>query len=183
MADSFVAPWTVAHQAPLSIGFPIKNNEVDCHCLLQETFPTQGSNLRLLHWQANSLPLGHQRKPVNRNRPGNSRCFEFKTCLSELGDPYIFQWQMVRPNGRDKTDFEIKSTFTSRWRLWSFHSRNWSGIVMYILKHEAEHLGYTNIIDTYIVSPNYEIYMTLENIMRNRIVICKNRWLWENWWK
>lgn len=43
---------------------------------------------------------------------------------------------------------------------------------MYILKHEAEHLGYTNIIDTYIVSPNYEIYMTLENIMRNRIVIC-----------
>ena len=92
--------------------------------------------------------------------PGNSRCFEFKTRLSELGDPYIFQWQMVRPNGRDKTDFEIKSTFTSRWRLWSFHSRNWSGIIMYILKHEAEHFGYTDIIDTYIVSPNYEIYMT-----------------------
>ena len=86
----------------------------------------------------------------------NSRCLEFKTCLSELGNPYIFQWQMARPNGRDKTDFEIKSTFTSRW----FHSRNWSGIITYILKDEAEHFGYTDVIDIYIVSPNYEIYMT-----------------------
>ena len=31
-----------------------------CHALLQGIFPTQGSNLRLLHllhWQAGSLPL------------------------------------------------------------------------------------------------------------------------------
>ena len=32
-----------------------------CHFLLQGIFPTQGSNLRLLHWQANSLPLSHLR--------------------------------------------------------------------------------------------------------------------------
>lgn len=31
---------------------------------------------------------------------------------------------------------------------------------MYILKDEAEHFGYTDVIDTYIVSPYYEIYMT-----------------------
>ena len=45
-------PWTVAHQASLSIGFP-KNTRVGCHFLLQRIFPTQGSNLRLLcllHW-------------------------------------------------------------------------------------------------------------------------------------
>ena len=34
------------------------------HFLLQEIFPTQGSNLRLLHWQAVSLPLSHQGSPL-----------------------------------------------------------------------------------------------------------------------
>ena len=35
---------------------------VGCHFLLQGIFPTQGSNpplLRVLHWQAGSLPLRH----------------------------------------------------------------------------------------------------------------------------
>ena len=31
-----------------------------CHFLLQGIFPTQGSNLHLLHWQVNSLPLSHR---------------------------------------------------------------------------------------------------------------------------
>ena len=31
--------------------FPGKNTGVGCHFLLQGIFPTQGSNLRLLHWQ------------------------------------------------------------------------------------------------------------------------------------
>ena len=40
--------------------FPGQNTGVGCHALLQEIFPTQGSNLHLLHllhWQAGSLPL------------------------------------------------------------------------------------------------------------------------------
>ena len=32
-----------------------------CHLLLQGIFLTQGSNLHLLHWQGNSVPLSHQR--------------------------------------------------------------------------------------------------------------------------
>ena len=52
--------WMVARQAPLSMGFPGKNTGVGCHFLLQGIFPTQGSNLRLLHWQADSLRLIHQ---------------------------------------------------------------------------------------------------------------------------
>ena len=46
--------------------FPGKNTGVGCHFLLQEVFPTQGSKLDLLHllcWQADSLPLRHQRSP------------------------------------------------------------------------------------------------------------------------
>ena len=49
----FATLWTITHQTPLSIKLPGKNTGVGCHFLLQETFPTQGSNLcllRLLHW-------------------------------------------------------------------------------------------------------------------------------------
>ena len=35
-----------------------------CHALLQGIFLTQGSNPRLLHWQAGSLPLAPPRKPT-----------------------------------------------------------------------------------------------------------------------
>ena len=40
---------------------------MDCHFHLQGIFPTQGSNLRLLHllhWQASSLPLAPPGKPL-----------------------------------------------------------------------------------------------------------------------
>ena len=40
--------------------FPGKNTGVGCHSLLQEIFLNQGSNPRLLHWQADSWPLSHQ---------------------------------------------------------------------------------------------------------------------------
>ena len=46
------------------MGFPGKNTGVGNHSLLQGFFPTQEglpSLLRLLHWQADSLPLGHLR--------------------------------------------------------------------------------------------------------------------------
>ena len=51
---------------------PGKNTGVGCHSLLQGIFQTQGSNLqllRLLHWQAGSLPLVPPRKPVQVPRP------------------------------------------------------------------------------------------------------------------
>ena len=62
----FEAPWTVAHQAPQSMGFSRQEYWVGCHSLLQEIFPTQGSNLhllRLLHCQGGSLPLATPGKP------------------------------------------------------------------------------------------------------------------------
>ena len=56
---------------------PRKNTGVGCHFLLQGIFPIQGSNWclqRLLHWQADSLPLSHlgsamqDRCPINTSR-------------------------------------------------------------------------------------------------------------------
>jgi len=43
--------------------FPGKSTGVGCHALLQEIFPTNGLNLRLLHWQADSLALSLQGSP------------------------------------------------------------------------------------------------------------------------
>ena len=42
-----------------SVNFPGRDTEVGCHFLLQGIFLTQGSNLYLLHRQADSLPLSH----------------------------------------------------------------------------------------------------------------------------
>ena len=39
--------------------FPGKNTGEGCHFLLQGSFPTQGSNLCLLHWQEDALPLSY----------------------------------------------------------------------------------------------------------------------------
>ena len=77
----FATLWTVACQAPLSMGFsrqeyrselscppPGKNIGVNCHALLQGTFLTQGSNPHVTHphWQAGSLPLVPPGKPLSR---------------------------------------------------------------------------------------------------------------------
>ena len=62
----FSTPWTVAHQAPLSMGFSGENTEVGYHALLQGIFLTQGWKLHLwclMHWQADSLPLSHLGSP------------------------------------------------------------------------------------------------------------------------
>ena len=60
----FTITGTVTHQTPLSVGFS-RHTGVDCHALLQGIFPTQGSDLCLLHllrWQADSLPLAPPEK-------------------------------------------------------------------------------------------------------------------------
>ena len=45
----FATPWTVAHQAPLSMGFSRWEHWRYCHSLLQGMFLTQVSNLGILH--------------------------------------------------------------------------------------------------------------------------------------
>ena len=45
----FVTPWTVAHQALVSLEFSRQEYSVGCHALFQGIFPTQGLNPDLLH--------------------------------------------------------------------------------------------------------------------------------------
>ena len=55
----FEPPWTIACLAPLSMGFSGKNTGVGCQALLQEIFPTQGSNPGLLHGRWILCHLSH----------------------------------------------------------------------------------------------------------------------------
>ena len=56
----FATPWTVACQAPLSMGFSWQEYWSRLPALLLGIFPNQGWNphlFYLLHWQAGSLPV------------------------------------------------------------------------------------------------------------------------------
>ena len=54
--NSLWPPWTVAHHAPLSMGF---SRQAGCHSLLQGIFPTQESNPVLLHCRQILYHLSH----------------------------------------------------------------------------------------------------------------------------
>ena len=61
VAQSRLTLWSYRLQAARLLcpwDFPGKNIGVGCHFLLQEIFPTQGSNWHLLHWQIDSKYLG-----------------------------------------------------------------------------------------------------------------------------
>ena len=64
----FVTPWTIQPARLLCPwNFSGKNIGVVCYFLLQGIFPTQGSNLSLLHfphWQMDSLPPRHLGSPI-----------------------------------------------------------------------------------------------------------------------
>ena len=68
MSDS-AFPWTLAHQAFLSMRVPGNNTGVGCHSLLQGIFPTQGSNLGLLHYRQILYHLRHQGSKAGRCLP------------------------------------------------------------------------------------------------------------------
>ena len=57
----FATPWTVACQAPVSVGF-LQARVLDWVAISfsKGIFPTQGSNPHLLRWQVDCLPLNHQ---------------------------------------------------------------------------------------------------------------------------
>ena len=63
----FVTLWTMACQAPLSMGFSRQEYWSGCHAFPQGISPIQGLNsslLGLLHWQVGSLLLAPPGKPI-----------------------------------------------------------------------------------------------------------------------
>ena len=68
ISDSFVNPWTVAHQAPLSMGFSRPKYWSGLPFPPPRDLPNPGIEPvfpgHLLHWQVDSSPLSHQGSPV-----------------------------------------------------------------------------------------------------------------------
>ena len=62
--ELFEAPWTLALQVALYMGFSGQECWNGLHSLLQGIFPIQGSKLHLLHWQTGSLPPAPPWKPI-----------------------------------------------------------------------------------------------------------------------
>ena len=60
-----VIPWTVAHQAPLSVGFSRQEYWNGLHVLLQGIFLTQGLNLGLLLCRQILYHLSYQGSPIS----------------------------------------------------------------------------------------------------------------------
>ena len=59
----FVISWTVAYQAPPSMGFSSTSTRMSCYFLLQGIFPTQGLNPGLPLYRQTLYPLTHQGSP------------------------------------------------------------------------------------------------------------------------
>ena len=60
VVSNSVTPWTVAHKLLCPWNSPGKNIGVGCHFLLQEIFPTQGSNPSHLHCRQTLYHLSYQ---------------------------------------------------------------------------------------------------------------------------
>ena len=84
----FATLWTVAHQAPLSMGFSRQEYWSGLPCPLPGDLPRLGSNLPLLcllHRQAGSLPLSHLGSPGSPAVPLNATPVE--SVLTRAGGP------------------------------------------------------------------------------------------------
>ena len=131
----FATPWTAACQAPLSMGLPGKNIQVACHALLQGIFPTQGSNPRLLHCQADSLESDmterlHFHFSLWCTGEGNGNPLQC-SCLENPRDGGAW-WAAVYGVAQSRTRLKRLSSSSS--------SANWEAHIWGSVKGEVMHL-------------------------------------------
>ena len=63
MSNSYVIPWTVARQAPLSMGFPRQRILEGVAISSRESLPDPGTEPTSPAWQVDSLPLSRLGSP------------------------------------------------------------------------------------------------------------------------
>ena len=83
-------PMDCTCQDPCPWNFPDENTGAGCHFLLQGIFQTQGSYLRLLHWQVGSLPLAPPGKPYMTQQ------FYSQTILPKRNENVLTQWPVLK---------------------------------------------------------------------------------------
>ena len=109
VSDSFATPWTIAQQAPLSMEFPRQEYWSRLPCLPPGIFPTQGSNPRLMHWQADSLLLSHL--TVKEHQPSQVKEFSALLCMGKMqksGLADIIPWYALSSLGPESHVFSSR---------------------------------------------------------------------------
>ena len=111
----FATPWTVAGQAPLSMGFSRKNSGMGCHALLQGNFPTgvKQASLTSPVLAGGSLPLVLSGKPIS------SVHFSRSVVSNSLWPHGLEHARLPYPSGTPIRDYSninnAKSMETSKW--------------------------------------------------------------------
>ena len=90
-------------------GFLGRNIGVGCQVLLQGISPTQGLNLRLLHWQVGPLPLSHLRSLfLNYKKILFHRNFFFHACVLSCVRLLATPWTVIHTRLLCPWDFSVK---------------------------------------------------------------------------
>ena len=90
--------WTIARQAPLSMGFSRQGHWSGLPCLLPEDLPNQGSNpslLRLLHWQVGPLSLAPPMERIKWEKLAKSLAFS----MDPINVPFFYFFFLAPLNG------------------------------------------------------------------------------------
>ena len=115
-----VTLWTVAHQAPLSMGSSKQEHWGGLLCPPPATFPTQVSHrylLRLLHWQAGSLPSAAPTMLQKTCWSLNRELTQFQTSHTMAGRPEFGSGPARRPCSLT-TLAGLLTWDVIPWRLW-----------------------------------------------------------------
>ena len=130
----FETPRTVAHQAPLSMGFPRQEYWSGVAISSSRIFPTQGLNLCLLHWQADSLPtreatfsllygrpqsLTYHREPLLST--GNVTSLHWGVLSRSIDPDYILNLKQM-PNKQLNLTSKLDIIYAATWRNFLVHS-------------------------------------------------------------
>ena len=120
----FVVPWTVTHQAPLSMGFSRQEYWSVLSSLFQGIFLTQGSNLCLLH-----LLLDLNQKPNNTSQIS----LDEDSLLAERTPCRASHHHLLKAPclvlHKEHPSFSLSEIGTPspfyRWENWCWRFRNW----------------------------------------------------------
>ena len=119
VSDSFVAPWTIACQAPPSMGFPRQEYWSGLPFPSPGDFPNPGIKTTSAPWQTDSLPLSHLGSPW--------LLFLMKWFL--LSDAFSFELELRPSNLKDPSNCNILHLTKSMTCCLSWNFRHWKWII------------------------------------------------------
>ena len=145
----FLTPWSVAHQAALSMGF--SNTGVGCHPLLQGIFPTEELNPGFSHCRQILYHLSHQ---------GSPRTLEWVDCPFSRGSSQPRNWN--------------RGLLHCRWILYQLNyqlwTTSWYNCLVMQCREEPNNAHSTNSIYSILLSlGHHTVYHRLSSLTNSHL--------------